>query len=261
MPVLAAFVVSVHGCDRRTPRADRPGAARRGRVARGVPAGRHAHHRRARTRRRPDRLRCESTRGRRRPARVARVRDPRRRRSGGRAIVAGAQRRRTAAGRLGAVARRARVRRRRGDRALGTAAGACRCCSSCCTRRGSVRSSATSCSAVRERIRGRGGDDADGLPRRPPSAGDAGPGVVPPGLLAPRARGARSHRPDRTGRRRPERGHERSRGDGVVDLRRRDRRAVRHLDARRRRLDAGVAHSSPRRSASRALCAAPSPSK
>ena len=34
--------------------------------------------------------------------------------------------------------------------------------------------------------------------------------------------------------------HERSRGDGVVDLRRRHRGAVRHADDRRRRVDAGT---------------------
>ena len=82
----------------------------------------------------------------------------------------------------------------------------------------------------------------DGLPRRPPPAGDARSGVVPPGFLAPRAGSARSHRPDGTRRRRAERRHERSRGHGVVDLRRRHRRAVRHLDDRRRRVDAGMAH-------------------
>ncbi len=39
--------------------------------------------------------------------------------------------------------------------------------------------------------------------------------------------------------------HERSRGDGVVDLRRRHRRAVRHHDDRRCRVDQGVAHQLP----------------
>ena len=55
---------------------------------------------------------------------------------------------------------------------------------------------------IRERVRGRGGDDARGLPRRPSTPGDAGPGVVPARLLAARAGSARSHRADGARRRR-----------------------------------------------------------
>ena len=47
-----------------------------------------------------------------------------------------------------------------------------------------------------ERVRRSGGDDPDGLPGRPPPTGDARPSVVPPGVLAPRARRARPHRAD-----------------------------------------------------------------